>query len=63
MFSPSFRMAMSIPESVKLSWTRILLTLICLLEKINANIDLGVRQSPACFLGLPPVVEAKHDGE
>ena len=56
-------MAMSIPESVKLSWTRILLTLICLLEKINANIDLGLIQSPFCFLGLPPVVEAKHDGE
>ena len=56
-------MAMSIPESVKLSWTRILLTLICLLEKIYTNIDLGVTQSPVWFLGLPPVVEAKHDGE
>ena len=56
---------MSCTESVKFSWTRTLLTLICLLVcKHNDNSDLMVLQySPVLLLGLPPVVEAEHDGE
>ena len=56
---------MSYMESVKLSWTRTLLTLICLLVcEHNDNSDLMVLQySPVLLLGLPPVVEAEHNGK
>ena len=56
---------MSFAESVKFSCMRTLLTLICLLvdKKTDMNIDLLVSKSPDWLLGLPPIMETKHDGE
>ena len=56
---------MSFAESVKFSWTRTLLTLICLLVDIRINVshDQVVSKSPLWLPGPPPVMKAKHDGE
>ena len=61
-YLPSFSRAISLTEAVKFSWTITLLTLICLLVH-NASLDPSVKQPPGWLPGLPPVVEAKHDGE
>ena len=52
-------------DSVKFSWTIILLTLICVLVDIPINISLHllVSNPPVWLLGLSPIVDAKHDGE
>ena len=52
MFSPSFRSAMSIKESVKPSWTRILLTLVCLLVNIGLMEILIWPQVRSCISSL-----------
>ena len=54
---------MSFAETVKFSWTKILLTLICLLEHNIHHFKSSYEQSPIWLLGFPPVVEAEHDGE
>ena len=55
---------MSFTESLKCSWTRTLLTLICLLIQIDKyQIMLRKILTPASLIGFPPVMEAKHDGE
>ena len=54
---------MSFTESVKFLWTRTLLTLICLLVYNSISINVIWALPPFWLLGLPPVVEAKHDGE
>ena len=54
---------MSFAEIVKFSWTRTLLTLICLLEHNIDHFKSVFEQSPIWLLGFPPVVEAEHDGE
>ena len=56
---------MSFTESVKFSWTRTLSTLICLLVdiRINVSLDQVVSKLPHWLPGLPPVMEAEHDGE
>ena len=54
---------MSFTESVKFLWTKTLLTLICLLVYSNISLDVIGAQPPFWLLGLPPVMEAKHDGE
>ena len=49
---------------MKFSWTRTLSTLICLLvDKTEISLALMVSKSPVLLLGLPPVMEAEHDGE
>ena len=55
---------MSLAESVKFSWTRTLSTLICLLVDIRSNVSLNyIKLLPLWLPGLPPVMEAEHDGE
>ena len=56
---------MSFAESVKSSWTRTLLTLICLLvnKRLMYMSVLIMSVSPVGLLGVPPIMEAKHDGE
>ena len=54
---------MSFTESVKFSWTTILLILICLLVFNNSKLDFMETGPPVWLLGFPPVVKAEHDGE
>ena len=55
---------MSFTESLKSSWTRTWLTLICLLIQIDRYKIISRKiLTPAWLIGFPPVMEAKHDGE
>ena len=54
---------MSFAETVKFSWTKTSLTLICLLEHNIDHFKSSYEQLPIWLLGFPPVVEAEHDGE
>ena len=56
--------AMSFTESLKSSWTRTLLTLICRLILIDQYKIISRKiLTPAWLIGFLPVMEAKHDGE